>query len=311
MSDQDIRQIFSGQTADLEERLRRYARELVIDARDQVRGTLPNRNLAPLQLIDTGLFEGLLPLERGGTNADLSNTGPGVLFQAASGADVTVGDLPFPFIDFSADAGAINQILVSDGAGGAFFSGVDLTSPNWRTGLLPPSAGGTGVNNSTRTLTISTNSGTLNFSAASKVLTIADSGTIDLNGLTLEYDQGTYTPTYQGLTTGGATTYTTQQGAWTKIGRVVIATGAVVWTAASGTGIAIVSLPFTAANVAGQFYAAVSSVTGVTFANSAPNAQIAPNTAYFFLVSPLSNASPGTPAVEAAGNIVFTVVYFV
>lgn len=192
--------VFDSVNNVVEERLKTYQGEIQINGAYQIRGSIPNRNLAPLQLIDTDLFTGVLPLERGGTGDDLSLTGPGVAFQAASGAVFTIGDLPFPFIDFSADAGAINQILVSDGAGNATFGGVDLTSANWRSGLLPPSAGGTGVNNSTRTLTISTNSGTLSFSASGKVLTIGENITVTgasgkvltlTNGLTVTTNDGT------------------------------------------------------------------------------------------------------------------------
>jgi hypothetical protein len=46
------------------------------------------------------------------------------------------------------------------------------------TGVLPAANGGTGVNNSTRTLTVSSNSGTLNFTAASKTLGISNSLTL-------------------------------------------------------------------------------------------------------------------------------------
>lgn len=58
------------------------------------------------------------------------------------------------------------------------------------TGILEPDQGGMGVNNASRTLTISTNSGTLAFGAASKILTInaslglggTDNKTLTLNG---------------------------------------------------------------------------------------------------------------------------------
>ena len=53
---------------------------------------------------------------------------------------------------------------------------IDLT--NGVTGVLPAANGGTGVNNSTRTLTVNSNSGTLNFTAASKTLGISNSITL-------------------------------------------------------------------------------------------------------------------------------------
>lgn len=52
-------------------------------------------------------------------------------------------------------------------------STIDLTAKV--TGILPAANGGTGINNSTRTLTVNTNAGTLAFGAASKTLTINNS----------------------------------------------------------------------------------------------------------------------------------------
>jgi hypothetical protein len=53
---------------------------------------------------------------------------------------------------------------------------IDLS--NGVTGVLPAANGGTGINNSTRTLTVNTNAGTLNFTAASKTLGISNSITL-------------------------------------------------------------------------------------------------------------------------------------
>lgn len=130
-------------------------------------------------------------------------------------------------------------------------------------------------------------------------------------GFSSFYAKGTYSPTYLGNTTPGATTYSLQQGAWTRIGNVVIVTGTVVWTAATGTGNANISLPFTAANVSNQFLSGSVRVDSVTFANGTPQVVIAPNTAFFNLISPITNAVGTTVAIEAAGNIIFTIVYFV
>lgn len=120
---------------------------------------------------------------------------------------------------------------------------------------------------------------------------------------------GTYTPTYLGGTTPGATTYSVQAGTWTRLGRVVVVYGRVVWSAASGTGSARISLPFTT----GAFdYGSGSLWTdGVTFAGGSPQIQLPPNQSFFEIISPVSNAASGAVAVEAAGNIGFSVVYFV
>lgn len=121
----------------------------------------------------------------------------------------------------------------------------------------------------------------------------------------LTYAKGTYTPTYLGATTAGATTYTTQDGFYTRLGRWVFFHGRVIWTAATGTGTAIVSLPFTTVNVTGMRSVAVVYPTNVTFANGSIAAQIAPNTAFFTMNSPATNAAGTAVAVEAAGDLIF------
>ncbi len=133
----------------------------------------------------------------------------------------------------------------------------------------------------------------------------------NIPGFTSFYDTGTFTPTYLGGTTAGVTTYTLQQGAWVRLGNVVIATGTVVWSAATGTGAANISLPFTSQNVANQFFSGSVRVDGVTFANGTPEVIVSPNSAFFFLVTPITNAASPALVVEAAGNVVFTISYFV
>jgi hypothetical protein len=122
---------------------------------------------------------------------------------------------------------------------------------------------------------------------------------------------GTWTPTYEGSVTPGVTTYTLQQGAWTRFVNVMIVTGLVQWTAATGTGVAKISLPFATANVVNQQYSGSLWQSGVTFANSTPQINISPNAAFFLMTSPLTNAGNTTVAIEAAGLVVFTITYFV
>lgn len=114
-----------------------------------------------------------------------------------------------------------------------------------------------------------------------------------------------YTPTYLGATTAGATIYTTQDGFYIRLWSLVFFHGRVIWTAATGTGSAIISLPFTAQNTTGMRSIAVVYPTNVTFANGSIAAQIAPNTAFFTMNSPATNAAGTAVAVEAAGDIIF------
>jgi len=120
-----------------------------------------------------------------------------------------------------------------------------------------------------------------------------------------------YTPTYLGGTTAGATTYTLQQGSYVRIGSVVIVTGTVAWSASTGTGNAQVSLPIAASAIANQNYAGACVFAGVTFANGPPSALITPSNAFFTLNSPITNGASATVQMEAAGTIIFSLHYFI
>jgi hypothetical protein len=64
-----------------------------------------------------------------------------------------------------------------------------------------------------------------------------------------DYEEGTFTPTATGATTGGTTTYTVQAGFYTKIGRKVTIVIKLGYSAMTGTGLVnIGNLPFTSAN---------------------------------------------------------------
>lgn len=126
----------------------------------------------------------------------------------------------------------------------------------------------------------------------------------------INYRKGTWVPTYLGATTPGVTTYTTQVGFYTRLGRLTVATGRVTWTAATGTGVAIISLPFTSINTTDMRYAIPLWTSGVTFANNNIVGTLAPNVSAFSMASLLTNAAPTNVNVEAAGDVIFTVIYF-
>lgn len=118
-----------------------------------------------------------------------------------------------------------------------------------------------------------------------------------------------YIPTYLGGTTAGTTTYSVRLGGYARIGQMVTAWGTLVWTNATGTGNARISLPFTASASSSNSVAAYVRTVNVTFANGSIQAQVAAGTNYIEMFSPATNAAGTTLAVEAAGNIIFTVTY--
>jgi hypothetical protein len=64
-----------------------------------------------------------------------------------------------------------------------------------------------------------------------------------------DYEEGTWTPTIEGTTLAGTATYSTRNGRYTKMGRVVQIECYVQWSAGTGTGnLLITGLPFTSAS---------------------------------------------------------------
>lgn len=123
-------------------------------------------------------------------------------------------------------------------------------------------------------------------------------------------DVTAYTPTYLGASTAGTTTYSTQVGWYTRFGRRVDFNGRVIWTNATGTGTAIVSIPFTSDATANMRHTVGVYTTNVTFANGSVQAHIAPNTAFFVMLSPATNAAGTAIAVETAGDIIFSGFFY-
>lgn len=118
----------------------------------------------------------------------------------------------------------------------------------------------------------------------------------------------TYTPTYLGGTTAGTTTYTTQQGAYLRIGPLVIAMINLAWSAATGTGEARISVPFViAADVA--IYAGFARYSAVTWTGTAPQVVLNSGNSYLRMQGVSSDAGATITNIEAAGAAAITAVY--
>lgn len=127
----------------------------------------------------------------------------------------------------------------------------------------------------------------------------------------ITYAKSTYTPTYLGASTAGTTTYTVQVGYYVRIGIFIIASGRVTWTNATGTGIALISLPFTSNSTTNLRYAVAVRTENVTFANTGIVGRLDPGNSQFQMNSPLTNAATAAVNVEAAGDVIFTALYLV
>ena len=121
----------------------------------------------------------------------------------------------------------------------------------------------------------------------------------------------TFTPTYEGSSTAGTTTYTTQVGRYIRIGNLVVVTLHMVWTNATGTGnVRIGGLPYAASATSNLFYSFQPQTNNLTFANGSIEGLLQSNATQAQLSSPASNAALTELSVEAAGTIRATIIYF-
>lgn len=128
------------------------------------------------------------------------------------------------------------------------------------------------------------------------------------------YATGTWTPAMFGGTAAGTTTHAAngQIGHYTRKGREVTASAVVEWTAANGTGNMRFSLPFPSVAGTRRYYAASLFTDSITIGtNYTPYGIVFAGVDYLELYTPANNAASTAIAVEAAGLVVYTVVYFI
>lgn len=130
------------------------------------------------------------------------------------------------------------------------------------------------------------------------------------------YDEGTFTPTITGGTSGGLGTYTTQQGVYTRIGDMVFIQVYLVWTNHTGSGnFEVASLPFSVEDNGGG---AVDNFNGSVLCQNLDW----PSTTYtsicawsdsannvIRLGTSADNASLGGVQIDTAGSLWFSIAY--
>ena len=127
-----------------------------------------------------------------------------------------------------------------------------------------------------------------------------------------DYEEGTFTPTIRGATTVGTASYTTQNGSYVKVGRLVHFQLLVSWNSGTGTGsLEVGSLPFNTAN--DSTFPAVSigyAQNVVLTANTTPLALLrnAGNAVYFYQVPSGGGSNIGIP-YDAAGVFILAGTY--
>jgi hypothetical protein len=160
------------------------------------------------------------------------------------------------------------------------------------------------------TTTIGVGNATPSASGAGITFPATQSESTDANTLD-DYEEGTFTPTMIPDGTAGTTTYSTQLGYYTKVGRLVTFQIYLEWTAQTGTGnILCRGLPFTSITTGVGFPVSIK-VTNITFtANSSVTAQVQPNATVIYPLVQVNGSAAATIALDTAGEIGLSGCYF-
>ena len=132
-----------------------------------------------------------------------------------------------------------------------------------------------------------------------------------------DYEEGTFTPFIAGGTTDGSATYTTANGSYTKIGRVVFFQAYLDWASGTGTGdLMMGGLPFIVYNAGAGMTMPSMSISEAKFSYSADTFIVAEGvpggTSVVFLELPVGGGSArGSVQYSATGILVISGTYFV
>jgi len=161
------------------------------------------------------------------------------------------------------------------------------------------------------TTTIGVGAATASASGAGVTFPATQSASSDANTLD-DYEEGTWTPTIFGGGTTGSTTYVSQNGTYTKIGRVVYFNTDVDWSAQTGTGsLCLGGLPFTAGSTNGNCtYSSNNLAFGTTYYGSL--GQVNASTTYInFYSTPINGGGLNVVSVDTSARIWMSGFYLI
>jgi hypothetical protein len=188
--------------------------------------------------------------------------------------------------------------LVLQSSGGGQITIQEPTTASNFTATLPATTG---------TLVVTGTTPTLNgITFPATAVPSADANTLD------DYEEGTFTPTLFGASSAGTTTYTTQIGIYTKIGRQVTVSLNVTATATTGTGeLRIGGLPFAASGT--YPYTAAPYVSGLNWGGGTYLMMITrPNETNLEMQYMSDNGDAGNQAItNEIQGILLTLTYFI
>ena len=132
----------------------------------------------------------------------------------------------------------------------------------------------------------------------------SDANTLD------DYEEGTFTPVVKGTGTMGTATYSTQQGTYIKIGKMVFVRGWLAWSSGTGTtNLYIDGLPFASAAF-NPLTISYPNGLNPSASNYICNAYIEGGSTYFYIVQSVlgGGSSPAIP-YDANGEFMFSGCY--
>ena len=133
----------------------------------------------------------------------------------------------------------------------------------------------------------------------------------DVNTLD-DYEEGTWTPTARGSTSGGTATYSQQVGRYVKIGKMVQIQCYLIWTGGTGTGLMTIGgLPFTADSASGNYALVGGYISDITMtAGNVCYYGVYPNSSVINVdQTPVGGGSATNVPYDASGSLGVTLCY--
>ena len=121
------------------------------------------------------------------------------------------------------------------------------------------------------------------------------------------YEEGTFTPVIEGVTTAGVGTYSAQQGVYVKVGKLVTFHLYINWSAHTGTGnTKIVGLPFNTSSGISYQSIAIGQISNFALtASNTASAYTQANTNFMLLVqSPVGGGAATTVPLDTAASLI-------
>jgi hypothetical protein len=265
-------------------------------------------------IVTAGDASGILQLQTANTAAVTIDGSQNVGIGTASPGsgirlDVLGGEIKAGRIDSSSEGGQVSFGRASDNTTAWYIDAYGNTStPSLRFVDVGAGAVSMGINSSGAVaLRGAVSASGVGITFPSTQVSSSDANTLD------DYEEGTFTVTAFGQSTAGTTTYSNQQGSYTKIGRQVTISIRLTYSALTGTGeLRVGNFPFTVSNDSMEYIAPLITSNLNWGGGSYIQVYVVPNTTQAVLFHCSDDAGWGVQqCVNESAEIRFTATYFV